>query len=122
MTYKNWIRALEMSILIVKFSNDVIFPVIKYKHKISLRPEVIRLCSVPTLFTIGLKKHGVKLGTRPYDPFKVWQWKEKDGITFLKVESQSSVLKYDLGSKTSGNGFGTFEKFHDFLSSFFDFT
>ena len=52
---------------------------------------------------------------RTQDHFKVWQWKEKGGVIYLKVEFQSFVLKRDLGSKASGNGLGTFEKVHDFI-------
>ena len=37
----------------------------------------------------------------------------------MKVESQSLAPKCDLGSTNSGNGFGTFEKFHDLLNLFF---
>ena len=66
MTYNDWTRALEMSILIVKFSNDGSFPVIiQTQNMESLGPEVIRLRMVPTLCAIGLKKHGVKFGTKP---------------------------------------------------------
>ena len=50
----------------------------------------------------------------------MWGRKEKGGIAYLKVESQSFVPKCDLGSTTSGNGIGTFEKFDDFLNLFFD--
>ena len=72
MTYNDWTRSLETSITIVKFSNDVSFHVIiQTQNTQSLRPEVIRLRRVPTFSTIGLKMHGVKLRTRPYDPFKV---------------------------------------------------
>ena len=37
----------------------------------------------------------------------------------MKVESLSFVRKRDLGSTTSGNGFGTSEKFDSFLIYFF---
>ena len=48
----------------------------------------------------------------------MWERKEKGEIVYLKVESRNFVTKCDLGSTTSGNGFGTFEKIHDFLNVF----
>ena len=72
MTYNDWKRTLETSILIVKVSADVSFPIIiETQNTYSLGPDVIRLHSAPTFCTIRLKKHGVKLETRPYDLFKV---------------------------------------------------
>ena len=66
MPYSDWIRVLETSMLIVKLSNDFSFPVIiKTQNMSSLGAEVIRFCRVPILCVIGLKKHGIKLETRP---------------------------------------------------------
>ena len=45
--------------------------------------------------------------------------KRKGGIAYLKEESQRLVPKCDLGSATSGNGFGAFEKVQDFLNFLF---
>ena len=66
LTCNDWTQVLETFILIVKFSNDVSFPVsIQTQNTLSLEPDVIHLRRVPTLCTIGLKKYSVKLETRP---------------------------------------------------------
>ena len=81
MTYNDWTRALEMSILIVKFSNDVSLPaIIQTQNTYCLGPEVIRLRRVPTLCTIGLKKHGVTLEQHLRTPSKCESERRKVGF------------------------------------------
>ena len=68
-----------------------------------------------------VKEAWCKVGNKTLGPLRSVRAKGKRWDRLFESGVPKLISKCDLESTTLGNGFGTFEKVHDFLSLFFDF-